>query len=144
MSKDLEQLRLLSIGYYIYGGLSAVFYLMPLLFIFVGIGIVTEFIKPQGKEPPTSADGWTFLIIGTLFFLYGQITSIATILAGRFIKQRKKHLFCLIVAGFNCISFPIGTALGVFTFVVLLRDSVKAMFNRQNLQSNDSTLVGNK
>ena len=50
------------------------------------------------------------------------------LLSGIFIRKRKHHVFSLIVAGFNCLHFPLGTALGVFTFVVLLRDSVQNMY----------------
>jgi hypothetical protein len=32
------------------------------------------------------------------------------------------------MAGINCIFIPIGTVLGVFTIIVLTRDSVKELF----------------
>lgn len=70
-------------------------------------------------------------VMGAICLIYGVGTSIATILVGKFINQRRNHLYCLILAGVNCISFPIGTALGVFTFVVLLRDSVKHLFGKE-------------
>jgi hypothetical protein len=34
----------------------------------------------------------------------------------------------MIMAGVNCAWFPFGTVLGVFTFIVLLRTSVRAMY----------------
>jgi len=37
-------------------------------------------------------------------------------------------MFSLIIAGINCVQFPFGTVLGVFTFVVLLRDSVRELY----------------
>ena len=33
------------------------------------------------------------------------------------------------MAGVNCLSMPIGTTLGIFTFVVLLRPSVTALYD---------------
>jgi hypothetical protein len=131
MNEDLEHLNLLSKGYYIYGILSALFYLIPLIFIIVGIFIITG--KILQKDAEIVQMGPQFLIIGVIMFFYGQITSIATIFAGKYIKNNKNHLFCLIIAGFNCMFFPIGTALGVFTFVVLLRESVKKLFTNPNL-----------
>jgi hypothetical protein len=128
MNNDLEHLRLLSKGYYIYGILSAVFYLIPIIFVFVGIGIVNG--KIRSEETEVIEMGSKLIIIGTIVFLYGQIASIATILVGKFIKNRTRHTFCLVVAGFNCMFFPIGTGLGIFTFIVLLRDSVKEVFKR--------------
>ena len=35
----------------------------------------------------------------------------------------------LVVAGIGCLSIPYGAILGVMTFIVLLRKSVKAMFS---------------
>ena len=32
------------------------------------------------------------------------------------------------MAGFNCLHVPLGTALGIFTFVVLLDDRAKELF----------------
>ena len=35
---------------------------------------------------------------------------------------------CLIVAGVNCLALPYGTLAGVLTFIVLGRNSVRALF----------------
>jgi len=35
------------------------------------------------------------------------------------------------VAGAACLMMPFGTVLGVFTIIVLMRESVKEMFGRQ-------------
>ena len=35
------------------------------------------------------------------------------------------------MAGVECLFMPVGTVLGVFTIIVLVRDSVKAIFNHQ-------------
>lgn len=138
MNKDLEQMKLLSLGYYIYGTLSALFYLVPLVFIFAGVVLMrTPAVDERSQDLVNQAP--MFIFIGIFFFLYGQITSIATILVGRYIKKTKNYLFCLIVAGINCISFPIGTALGVATFVVLTRDSIKNLFNAQQPTAFDNT-----
>jgi hypothetical protein len=48
--------------------------------------------------------------------------------AGRFLARRKHHLFCLVVAGVECLFFPFGTVLGVFTIIVLMRPSVQQAF----------------
>lgn len=49
-------------------------------------------------------------------------------LNGYFLLTRKHHLFCLIAAGIECAYPPLGTALGVFTIVLLLQPAVKEMF----------------
>ena len=35
----------------------------------------------------------------------------------------------MIIAGINCLGIPLGTTLGVFTFIVLLRPSVQHVFD---------------
>ena len=37
-------------------------------------------------------------------------------------------LFCIVVAGVECMIMPFGTVLGVFTLIMLMKDSVKALF----------------
>ena len=37
-------------------------------------------------------------------------------------------MFSLVVAGLNCMGFPFATVLGVFTFLVLLRESVVELY----------------
>jgi len=48
--------------------------------------------------------------------------------AGRKLKRRMSRTFCLVVAGIECILMPFGTVLGVFTIVVLMKESVKGIF----------------
>lgn len=38
-------------------------------------------------------------------------------------------MFCLIMAGIACLFMPFGTVLGVFTIVVLTRESVREMIS---------------
>jgi hypothetical protein len=44
------------------------------------------------------------------------------------IKHRKSRVFCMVVAGVSCLEFPYGTALGVFSFIVLGSGSVVQLF----------------
>jgi hypothetical protein len=58
----------------------------------------------------------------------GWTLGILTIVSGRLISLRRRRTFSLVVAGINCASFPFGTVLGVFTFIVLARPSVRALY----------------
>ncbi len=52
-----------------------------------------------------------------------------TAYAGRCLRARKNYTFLLVMAALNgTFIMPLGTLLGVFTFVVLMRPSVKALF----------------
>ena len=57
--------------------------------------------------------------------------------AGRMLARRRRYLFCLAMAGIECILMPFGTVLGVFTIIVLMRDSVREAFaaNQASLPS---------
>jgi hypothetical protein len=60
-------------------------------------------------------------MIGAIFLVACMVLNF---LATRLINQRKGRTFSMVVAGLNCLSFPFGTALGVFTLVVLARQTV--------------------
>ncbi len=73
--------------------------------------------------------GWIkYLYLGLGAFAIFKIT--LNILSARFIGQRRNKIFSLVTGGLNCMSFPIGTMLGVFTFVVLSRESVSASYRK--------------
>jgi hypothetical protein len=50
------------------------------------------------------------------------------IAAARLLQRRHGYRFIFAVACLECLGFPFGTVLGVFTLVVLLRPSVKQLF----------------
>ena len=59
------------------------------------------------------------------------------IVAGRFLARSKHYRFCKVMAGVSCVWLPLGTALGVFTLIVLRRPSVKKLFyTRQEPRTN--------
>src|SRR5215207_701002 len=132
--RDAEHLRLLAMFHYIAGGLIALFSSFGLIHIFFGVMMLNDpkFMASQnpGAPPPPPFMGWMFLIMGCCFVLFGWSEGALTILSGRKISRRRGWLFSMVVAGINCLWMPIGTILGVFTFIVLARPSVKAMYGR--------------
>lgn len=128
-NKDVEHLNMLAIGHYVIGGLAMLFACLPILHLVIGLKIILS--PPSDPSHGPSAEfGWFFVIFASVFILGGWSLGAATIYAGRQVAKRQKHTFCLIMAALNCFLFsPFGTVLGVFTFVVLLRESVKPLFN---------------
>ena len=132
VSQDGEHLRLLSIFHYVVGGFMAFMACFPL--IHVGIGLVfllnpAILAKNQPQAPfPAEFFGLFFVVIGGAFVLAGWTLAAFVITAGRFLGRRKHHTFCIVVGAVSCAFFPFGTALGVFTLIVLLRPSVKELF----------------
>lgn len=131
MNKDLEHLRILSIFYYIVGGLIALLSCFPFIHFFIGIVFLTGDFGQQPNQPefPTKLFGLLFTLIPLIFIIGGWILAICTFIAGRKLSKQQGYMFCFVVAAILCAFMPFGTVLGVFTILVLLRDSVKELFN---------------
>jgi hypothetical protein len=130
-SQDAEHLRLLSIFHYVVAGMQALFSSFPILHFVIGalafFGAGT-FGKADGRLPGMLFGGFFMLFAGA-FILIGWSLAVCLVVAGRSLSQRKRHMFCLVVAGIEAaMCVPFGTVLGVFTIIVLLRPSVKAAF----------------
>src|SRR5262245_58366719 len=130
MDRDTEQLNLLAIFHYVVGGLAALFSFFPLLYLVVGgfLLFAAEHPGPNSQEAPPAFLGWMFIVLGVVFFLAGVIMAICILIAGRCLSRRKGYSFTLVIACIECLFVPFGTILGVFTIVVLSRESVKASF----------------
>lgn len=130
---DAEHLRVLMICHYVLAGLSV-----------LGIGFLalhylmmsTVFNSPEvwkdvkGGPPPAQ-----LFAVFKWFYLFGAVMVIGhgvlNLISAGCLKARRHRTFSLVVSGLNCIFMPIGTTLGVFTFIVLLRDSVKELYDAQ-------------
>ena len=129
MNHDEEHLRLLSISHYVVAGCAAVFALFPIIYLILGLVMVlapAEFGK-NGPPPPAFV-GWLFIFMGSLFITLGWIFAGLIFAAGRFLARRKHYTFCLVMAAVECLFMPLGTALGVFSITVLIREPVKQLF----------------
>ncbi len=131
MEQDKEHLRLLSIFHYVVGVIAALFALFPIIHFVIGLVMVfaPEIFESEGGEPPPAFFGWFFVIFAGMFIMTGWVLAGLIITAGRFLSSRRHRMFCLVVAGVECIFMPFGTVLGVFTIIVLMRESVKEMFS---------------
>ena len=129
VDQDQEQLRLLSILHYAYSGIAAMFACVPVVFATIGVFLLTNPGKfGGGRNAPPVFVGSLFATLGVATALLGWAGAICCFLTGRFLARRRHWVFCMIGAGMNCTQVPLGTALAVFTMVVLLRPEVKAMF----------------
>ena len=131
MKQDAEQLDLLAIFHYIVAGLAALFSFLPLLYTTVGgvfIFASRHGTPKPGEELPPEFLGWIFVVLGSILFLAGLATAICVLIAGRCLSRRRCYTFALVIACIECLFIPFGTILGVFTIVVLSRESVKPLF----------------
>ncbi len=129
MNNDAEQLRLLAIFHYVVAALSALFCSFPLLHVAFGLMMVFAPDVFQSKgDLPDRAFGWLFVAVGSVIVLAGWIFAACVCFAGRCLARHRHYLFCLVMAALECCLQPLGTVLGVFTIIVLMRDSVKQLF----------------
>jgi hypothetical protein len=132
---DRDHLRLLQVFHYVLAGLA----LLGLGFLALHYGVMRyvltnpELMKKQTDGPPPAEIfallQWFYWIGGGLCFAMGT----ANLASGLFIRRRINRLFSIIIAGINCIQIPFGTALGIFTIVVLMRDSVRVNYAARDI-----------
>ncbi len=128
VDQDREHLRLLSFVYYLYTGIAAFFGLFGGLYLIIGLVFAMNPPVSKAQGDPRIV-GYVFTALGGVFLLLAVVVTAAEFLVARYLNRRQHHTFCLIVAGFNCLWVPIGTALGISTFLVLQRPAVKALFD---------------
>src|SRR5690606_6350430 len=123
--------KLLSVFYYILGGIGILFGFFPLLYVVIGGAIAGGGIpsQPGSEPPPPTAVGFVLIALGLFLTLLLQAVAIANLLTGKWLSQRRNRTFCFVIACITCAGFPLGTALGVFTIIVLQRPSVRALFD---------------
>jgi hypothetical protein len=127
---DEEHLRLLRIGYLVGGGIDAAFALFPL--IYVAMGLLIAFGSFPISERPSDLNpafmGLFMTLFGCALSLFLAVSAGFKFAASRAIRQRRSRTLCMVAGAVSCLSFPWGTVLGVFTFMVLGRASVAAKF----------------
>ena len=127
MNEDLEHLRLLSIFYYLMAVLIALFSLLPVVHLVLGMAMAFEW-GDFGQDPPPAFIGWIVSCIAGFLILLGLTCAACFALAGRNLARHRSWIFCMVIAGIACTMMPVGTVLGVFTILVLNRPSVRALF----------------
>ena len=129
MNNDQEHLRILSIFHYICAGIIAFFACFPIIHLVLGLVMA---LHPNtfgpGKDQPPAILGWMLVSVASLIILFGWTLAVVLALAGRCLAKRKNYTFCMIAAAAACLFMPFGTVLGVFAIIVLVRPSVKALF----------------
>ena len=134
-NEDIRHLDLLSMFHYIFGGITALFSCLPIIHVIIGLSMVSGklFEEGNGFAPPAFI-GWIFVIIGTVFIVLGLSIAVCMIIAGGKLKRRKNRVFCMVIAGIECIFMPLGTVLGVFTLITLNKESIREIFAQPGIE----------
>jgi len=127
---DADNLKLLAILHFVLAAMSLLgiaFLFLHWLFMHTLIGNPEMWKNQKGGPPPEQFLAifyWFYAIFGGMILAAG----ITNVISGCMILKRRARVFSLIVAALDCMFFPFGTCLGVFTFVVLLRDTVREVY----------------
>ena len=127
---DADHLKILSIFHFVGAGLAllGILFLLAHFAMFHFIFTNPKFWQDQKQGPPPAELfamlKWFYLVFG-MWFLASVVLNV---ISGLCLRARKHRTFSLVVAGINCLHIPLGTVLGVFTIIVLIRDSVRELY----------------
>lgn len=123
----MEHGRVLAIFYYIFGALTMACSSIFILHVIMGMMLASGSWDNPGTGPPAAA-GFFLSGIGLLAVAIGWCLGILMIVGGRFLATFRHHTFCIVAACLVCMNFPLGTILGVFTILWLVKPEVQAAF----------------
>lgn len=123
---DLTHLKWLAIGYYILSAMSALTTCVLIGFALVGVAFMLGAIE----APPEVRIlvGLVVVILESALALLVFTMCMLEMLTGRSLASRRRYRLCFIVACIELLNVPVGTALGIFTIIVLQRPSVRDLF----------------
>ena len=129
---DADHLNLLAIFHFVGAGLAVlgIAFLVAHFAFMHAIFANPKFFENQKQPMPVPPE--QILAMMKWFYLAGAVwlvaSAILNVLSGVCLRARKGRTFSMVVAGMNCLHLPLGTVLGVFTLIVLLRDSVRELY----------------
>jgi len=139
-------LSALSIGHFILAGVALLGGVPTLLIGVSGSTLMDEFgsdlsmamgqipgqsgVDPFGGRPDAMLQDLNTLIISVVvsMVLLAVVSAIHLAVVGVQIRNRRWWTFCYLTGWGECLMFPFGTVLGIFTIIVLSRPSVKRLF----------------
>ena len=123
-----EHLNILSIFYFIYGGIT-----IFVSFIFLLYGGIFSYFFSDGSfnkitsYNPNNISTFPFEIISIIFivlFLVVLVYGILFIIAGLKMRKKQNRIFTMVIGIIAMLSFPLGTVLGIFAIIILSKNSV--------------------
>jgi len=133
---DRSHLELLRIFHYVMAGMAALgclglgayAVLIPIIFRRISRDIVdTGESMPEWRQFEELVPLFIGLVV--VVALAQLVFGVLSFLCGRYLHQRRNRMFCIVVAALTLLSFPLGTALGIFSLVVLSRPAVRDAFD---------------
>lgn len=145
-AEDREHLSALSIGHFILAGVALFSGIPALVWGVAGAKLVDELgsdlsmamgevpgrpgTDPFGGSPEAMLQDVETLVVTAIVaaLVLALISAIHLTVVAVKIRQRRWWTFCYLTGWGECLMFPFGTILGIFTIIVLGRPSVKRLF----------------
>ena len=112
-TNEEKNLDLLGTLHYVAAGITALFSCMFIVHIAMGLAMTADpqrtlpgFALP-GLASNQSLAGTMFMVVGATTMVAGWIMAALLAYAGRCIRLRRGHLFCLVIAALSCLSLPL-------------------------------------
>jgi hypothetical protein len=119
--------RLLAWGHIVHASLFGLMGLgFGMMFAFIGVATALE---PNARDPfPSAFFGFMGIVMGAVYLAM----ALPSLVAGIGLLKRKSwaKLWAIIAAVFSASSFPIGTAVCVYTFWFMFSDPGKALYDK--------------
>ena len=122
-----RHLKVLGILHYVLGGLVAALACIPAVYVGVGLVLLSSPLV-TGLPSPDETRGWIFAVSGAIAIIVGWTLAILIVTNGGRLRKQRGYSLAFAVAWIECLLFPLGTVLAVFTFFVLSRSGVEQLF----------------
>jgi len=132
VDRDSEQLSLLSILQYATAGVTAVMGSFPLLHVAMGafVTFMPASLRGGGKDAFPREIGFLFMGFGLAFVTAGWTLAAAHFMTARFLKQKRRYWFCVVVSFVSCFACMFSNGIvSIATLVVLFRPGVRELFD---------------
>lgn len=126
MTTENHNLNIFRILFLIKGIFTIMVSFFPLIYVFMGMFIFNN----EFQDHHLGWMGITFMLIGVVVFLFLLALGVVTILAGKYIGERRYYDFIFVIAILNCFSGILGILLGIFTILELNKPQVKELFGK--------------
>jgi len=129
-----KQVRILAIIRIAMGAMGALAAIVCLLVFGSIAGVVGAVAVPQ--DPDAMVAVWILSLIGGLIFLLVVLLSIPSIIAGYGLLHYRPwaHILTIVISALDLFNVPIGTAIGVYGFWVLLSPETEALFAQRPIR----------
>ena len=141
---DAEHLRMLSVAHLVDGAMYLLFSPFGLFYALMGVFFsvaIAQAPPQQGGPPPPPFVGLIFAAVGLALFGAFAIAAALKFTCAYCLHNRRSRALCIVVAAVSCLAVPYGTAIGVWTFLLLLRPSVAQKFDEAAAARSDRSLL---